>query len=200
MTFVCISYKRNSDINWKTAFEEASTPSEFWRLPNQGLRKHKAKGIGPISGPNDVILTHNLAKAEYFNDFFVNISEDLTKQLDPLDTSSLYTFVTRITPTKDTVDFSWKLVKDKLMKAANLKKATGPDNVSPKDLSLFGDSAIDSLLLIFNKSLSDSSSLRSGNCHELIPSLIKAHQPTLTTTDLYPSSASQETTPFYWKN
>ena len=46
---------------------------------------HKAKDIGPMSDPNEELSTHNLAKAEYFNDFFVNISKNLTKQLDPLD-------------------------------------------------------------------------------------------------------------------
>ena len=43
------------------------------------------------------------------------------------------------------------------MKATNPKKATGPDNVSPRDLSLVGYSAIHSLLPIFKKSVSDSS-------------------------------------------
>ena len=80
----------------------------------------------------------------------------LDQQLDPLDISSPNTFITRITPTKDNVDFSWKLLKDKLMKAANPKKATGPDNVTPGDFSLVGDSAIHSLLPIFNKSMRDS--------------------------------------------
>ena len=46
---------------------------------------HKAKDIGPMSDPNEELSTQNLAKAEYFNDFFVNISKNLTKQLDPLD-------------------------------------------------------------------------------------------------------------------
>lgn len=120
------------------------------------MRTHKAKSIGPISDPNEELLTHNLATAEYFDDFFVNISKDLTKQLDPLDISSLNTFIDRITPTKDNVDFSWELVKVKLMKAANPKKATIPYNVSWRDLSLVGDSGTHSLLTIFSKSLSDS--------------------------------------------
>jgi len=118
---------------------------------------HKTKGIGPMSNPNEELLTHNLAKVEYFDDFLVNISKDLTKQLDPIDISSLNTFIYRITPTKDNVDFSWELVKVKLMKAANPKKATIPYNVSWRDLSLVGDSAIYSLLTIFSKSLRVSS-------------------------------------------
>ena len=43
---------------------------------------HKAKDIGPMSDPNEELSTHNLAKAEYFDAFFVNISKNLTKQLD----------------------------------------------------------------------------------------------------------------------
>ena len=64
---------------------------------DQVLRKHK----------------DNLAKFEYFNDFFLNISENLTRQLYPLDSSSLNTFITRIKTTKDNIEFHWELVKDK---------------------------------------------------------------------------------------
>ena len=142
---------------WQKLFKETTNPNEFWRLSNQVLRKHKIKNIGPICDHNEEIITHDLKKAEYFNDFFVNISEDLTKQLDPLDLSSLTTFITRVTPTKDNIDMSWDLVKNKLIKAANPKKATGPDHVSPRDLSLIGDSVIHSLLPIFRKSVSDAS-------------------------------------------
>ena len=65
------------------------------------------KNIGPICNinHNEEIITHDLQKAEYFNDFFVNVSEDLTKQLDPLDFSSLNTFITRVTPTRN--NMSW---------------------------------------------------------------------------------------------
>lgn len=107
--------------------------------------------------PYEEIITHGLKKAEYFNDFFVNISKDLTMQLDPLDLSSLNTFITRVTPIKNNIDLSWELVKNKLTKAANPKKATSPDHVSPRDLSLIGDSIIHSLLPIFKKSVSDAS-------------------------------------------
>ena len=78
---------------WQKLFKEATNPNEFWRLTNQVLRKHKVKNIGPICdrNHNEEIITHDLKKAEYFNDSFVNVSEDLTKHLDPLDFSSLNT-------------------------------------------------------------------------------------------------------------
>lgn len=71
----------------------------------------------------------------------------------------------------DYVDICWKLVKDKPMKATNLKKATSPDNVSPRDLWQVGDSTTHSPLLI-NKSFSP----QTGTCQMLIPSLKKVHQ------------------------
>ena len=47
------------------------------------------KNIDPISGLSEEIITYDLNKAECFNDFIVNISGDLNKQLDPLLVSSL---------------------------------------------------------------------------------------------------------------
>jgi len=140
---------------WQKLFKEATNLSEFWKLGNQVLRKHKIKNIGPICDHNGEIIIHDLKKAGYFNDFFVNVSEDLTKQLDPLDLSSLNIYITRVTPTRDNVDMNWELVKNKLTKAANPKKATGPDHVSPRDLSMIGFSTIHSLLPIFRTSVSD---------------------------------------------
>ena len=61
--------------------------------------------------------------------FFINITKNLTEQLDPLDSSSVNNFINRITPTKENVNFHWVLMKDKIKKAANPKKATSPDNV-----------------------------------------------------------------------
>ena len=59
------------------------------------------------------------------------------------------------------------------MKADNLKKATGPDHVSPRDLSLTGDSVIRSLLPIFKKSVSDASFRLSCKLSRINPILKK---------------------------
>lgn len=96
---------------WQKLFNEATDSNEFWKLTNQVLRKYKVKNIGPICDHNEEIITHDLEKTEYFNDFFVNVSKDVTKQLDPLNLSSLNTFITRVTPTRDKTDMSWELVK-----------------------------------------------------------------------------------------
>jgi len=59
------------------------------------------------------------------------------------------------------------------MKAANPKKATGSDYVSPRDLSIIGDPVIHSLLRIFMHL-----SPQAGNYHVPVPYLRKDHQQT----------------------
>ena len=83
---------------------------------------------------NKKLLTDDLMKTEHVNDFFMNVTKNLTTQLNPLDKTTLSTFVTRITPTKDCTDIDWELVIRNIQKASNPKKATGPDLVSPRDL------------------------------------------------------------------
>ena len=93
-------------------------------------------------------------KAEHFNDFFINVTESLTKTLNPLDESVLYTFVTRITPMKDCTDFNWDLVKSNTQRALNTKKAVGPGFVSPRDLFLILPGLVThSLLPLYKNSL-----------------------------------------------
>ena len=97
---------------------------------------------------NNKLLTDDLTKAEHFNDFFINVTESLTTKLNPLDESTLSTFVTRINPTKDCTDFNWELVK------SNTQKATGPDLVSPRDLFLVSSELVThSLLPLYKNSL-----------------------------------------------
>ena len=105
-------------------------------------------------GSCNKLLTDDLMKADHFNEFFINVTESLTTKLNPLDKSTLSTFVTRITPTKDCTDFNWELVKSNTQKALNPKKATGPDLVSPRDLFLVSSELVThSLLPLYKNSL-----------------------------------------------
>ena len=82
-------------------------------------------------------------------------SEELTKNLEPLDPKTLTSYVTRVTPTRCDIELNWELVKKKIEKSSKPNKATGPDLVSPKDLKLLGVSSIHSLLPVFKKSIGD---------------------------------------------
>ena len=131
--------KQSEAAYWKQEFMNSQDPKQFWKLTNKVLRKSKDSTIGPIITDSKDVLTSDLEKASYFNEFFVNISEELTKDLEPLDPNTLTSYVTRVTPTRCDIELNWELVKKKIEKSSNPNKATGPDLVSPKDLKLLGE-------------------------------------------------------------
>ena len=64
----------------------------YW-APNLKYRKDEAL-LHPLATNYDKmfskdVLTSDLEKATYFNEFFINISEEITKNLDPLDPNTL---------------------------------------------------------------------------------------------------------------
>ena len=121
------------------------------------LRKNKVTNFGPVmdyNNNNNKLITDDLMKTEHLNNFFINVTENLTTQLNPLDKSTISTFVTGITPTKDCTDINWELVQ----KASNPKKVTGPDLVSPRDLFfVFSELVAYSLLPLYKNSLNSAS-------------------------------------------
>ena len=107
---------------------------------------------------NHKLITDDLMKAEHINNFFINITENLTTQLYPIDKSTCSTFVTRITPTKDCKDINWELLMRNIQKASNPKKAMGPDLVSPRDLFFVSSELVTySVLPLYKNSLTSAS-------------------------------------------
>lgn len=122
--------KQSEADYWQQEFMNSKGPKQFWKLTNKVLRKSKDSSIGPIITDNKDVLTSDLEKASYCNEFFINISEDLTKNLEPLDPNTLTSYVTRVTPTRCDIELNWELVKKKIEKSSNPSKATGPDRPS----------------------------------------------------------------------
>ena len=151
--------KKAEAAYWNDHFNKSTNPKEFWKLKNQVLRKNKVTNFGPAMDYNNKkLLTDDLMKTEHVNDFFMNVTKNLTTQLNPLDKSTLSIFVTRITPTKDCTDIDWELVMRNIQKASNPKKATGPDLVSPRDLFLVCSELVTySLLPLYKNSLTSAS-------------------------------------------
>ena len=123
------------------------------------LRKNKVTNSGPVMDSNNhKLITDDLMKAEHINNFFINITENLTTQLYPIDKSTCSTFVTRITPTKDCKDINWELLMRNIQKASNPKKAMGPDLVSPRDLFFVSSELVTySVLPLYKNSLTSAS-------------------------------------------
>ena len=95
-------------------------PKQFWKLTNKVLRKSKDidSTIGPMITDSKDVLTSDLEKASYFNELFINISEELTKNLEPLDPNTLTSYVTRVTPTRCDIELNWELVNKKIEKSS----------------------------------------------------------------------------------
>ena len=124
------------------------------------LRKNKVTNFGPVMdyNNNNKLITDDLMKTEHLNNFFINVTENLTTQLNPLDKSTISTFVTGITPTKDCTDINWELVMKNIQKASNPKKAPGPDLVSPRVLFFVSSELVAySLLPLYKNSLTSAS-------------------------------------------
>ena len=77
---------------WLNLFENANSPGAFWKVTNRILKKNKIKKCGPIQDKNGNIITRSEQKADYFNDFFLNITLDLTRNLahSPLTPPTLF--------------------------------------------------------------------------------------------------------------
>ena len=90
---VSVSHTESESAYWKQEFMNSQDPKQFWKLTNKVLRKSKDSTIGPIITDSKDVLTSDLEKASYFNEFFVNIREELTKNLEPLDPNTLTSYV-----------------------------------------------------------------------------------------------------------
>ena len=168
--------KRAEAAYWNDQLNKSTNPKEFWKLTNQVLRKNKVTNFGPVmdynnnNNNNNKLITDDLMKAEHLNDFFINVTENLTTQLNPLDKSTISTFVTGISPTKDCTDINWELVMKNIQKASNPKKATGPDLVSPRDLFFVSSELVTySLLPLYKNSLTSASFLDNWKLSRVTP-------------------------------
>lgn len=136
---------------WIGLFEESSSPKDFWKISNRILGKSRDAKIGPLQDSNNTIITDDRQKANLINNYFIEITHNLTKNLDPvqLDTTC---YINRVTPTIENFSLNWDIVRD-VLKSITPNKAVGPDNIFPKDLKLAQGSAIQGLLEVFKRSM-----------------------------------------------
>jgi len=92
-------------------YENADSPRDFWKIANCILMKSKIKKVGPIQDSNGNIIADSEEKANYFNDFFLNVALDLTRNLSPLplDTTS---YISRVSSTLSYFSVEWNTVMD----------------------------------------------------------------------------------------
>ena len=139
---------------WINLFENANSPGDFWKVTNRILKKSKIKKCGPIQDNNGNIITASEQKADYFNDFFLNIALDVTRDLSQLP-SDTTTFIYKVCPTMSSFSVEWNIVQEIVQKSLNPNKAMGLDNISQRDLKLCESSVVQGLFEICMKSRAD---------------------------------------------
>ena len=112
-------------------------------------RKRISNRIGPIEDENGVIHTEDSAKAGIINDFFASVGSNLAKNLPEVEHQN-FQFITRVTPSLGKIDVDEEYLKKQLRKIKP-EKASGPDNVKARDISMIGNSLLDGLQGLFGR-------------------------------------------------
>ena len=112
--------------------------------------KQKDNKIGPIKGENGQILLDDTEKANSLNHFFATVSEKLAANHQVM--NSLPATCTPPQPrTISDIEINDHKVQSIIKRKVKAGKSCGPDNVSAKDLSLFGESIAPGLALVMNE-------------------------------------------------
>ena len=146
---------RKAESNyWRKEFQDASCSQDFWKTYKRVTRKNITSKIGPIHDQNGCLVTNDKAKADVLNDFFVSIGQELSEKFTQ-ETEDKCSYISKVTPSTDMLILNEARLRTKLMKI-NPKKASGPDNVTSKELSLLQDSLLGGLDIVFRSSLNQS--------------------------------------------
>ena len=122
-------------------------PKKWWKIAKSFIKKDADKGscYPPIKVNGDIV-TDDKEKAEAFNNHFIKFST-VNAEHAPVPDGT-----TRVNQTLKDITITEKDVID-LLKALDIKKASGPDQISQKMLKEAGFTIAPSLTKIFNRSL-----------------------------------------------
>jgi phosphoribosylaminoimidazolecarboxamide formyltransferase/IMP cyclohydrolase len=144
-----IRMKKTEVEYWKSEFDNATNYKEFWKVVKKVHRKTKAIKIGPLEDDLGNVQTNEKEKAELMNNYFATVGEKLAEAF-PAQIESEQ-FILRITPSIDQLKIDDKLLVNQI-KTINPDKASGPDDIKPKDFNIAGEALMDGLRIVFNKS------------------------------------------------
>ena len=119
---------------------------KYWSILNQFLHQRKLPKISPIRNDRNIIVTDVSEKADAFNSFFA-------KQCSLIDTGSVLPDDVYYTDQRlNTIEFNGEKIAS-FIKALDVNKAHGWDEISIRMVKLCGESLVKPLISIFSLSL-----------------------------------------------
>ena len=148
---------RKAETNyWNEEFQKATNSKDFWRAVKKVQKKRANNKIGPIEGESGTVETRDTVKAELMNDFFTTIGEKLANELPDnqhTEEENYTTCPSEITTAPIIQDIKTdREFLQKQLKSIKPEKASGPDNIRPKDFKLAEESIIERLDIVIQKS------------------------------------------------
>ncbi len=130
-----------------------SDPKKTWRLINElsSRKVHKFANVKSIK-QDDAEITHSYDIANAFNTYFTTIGDSVASELPNSDIDP----ISYINPTNSSfsiTEINVEIVIE-ILKSVNPNKATGPDNIPGRILTIAAEILSPSLTAIFNRSLS----------------------------------------------
>ena len=100
-----------------------------------------------------LIQTNDKLKAELINQYFSRVGEDLAKKF-PESIDEGFSHITRVVPSISDFQIDTDLLSQQLAKIKP-EKASGPDDIKAKELTLAGVSLVESLQCMFSNLVED---------------------------------------------
>ena len=149
----CNKLLRSAESNyWLSKFNETTSAKDFWKTVRSFEGKRTTTNIGPIKDSSGVIHSDDTSKAIALNSFFVNVGKSLSKSTQ----NSSVNFPCQSARNNSVSLYDIALNKDLLkssLKRLKPGKASGPDDISSRELRLIGDAFLDSFMPLAQRSI-----------------------------------------------
>jgi len=138
--------------HWRNRFSESRNSKEFWKTVKDCTNKAKKSPLVRTLKDNNsnIEISNDIDKADFINSYFTSIREDLSQKHSIRDDFEMLNHIYLIPPTIQSMEINIsQVVKD----LENVKaKASGPDGISSRALSLIKSSGADGLFTVFHRS------------------------------------------------
>ena len=137
---------------WLTKFNETTSARDFWKTVRSFEGKQTATNIGPIKDSSGVIHADDTSKANTLNSFFVNVGKSLSKSTQDSSVNSPCQSARKNSASLYNIALNRDLLKSSL-RCLKPGKASGPDDISNKELYLIGDAFLDCFMPLAQRSI-----------------------------------------------